>query len=337
MYNTIDLFAGAGGLSIGLEQAGFEHILLNEIDRDAVKTLRTNRPDWEVAFQDVKTLDLEEYKGSIDLISGGFPCQSFSHAGKRLGLNDTRGTLFYELARLVNQVQPKMFLVENVKGLLSHDNGKTLETIINVFEDVGYHVFQPKILKAVEFKVPQKRERLFLIGVRKDLYKSDIFEWPVGISKEMTVGDALFKGELYDTDVPKSPGQRYSPKKVKVMKLVPEGGNWRNLPLKVQKSYMLTTFYASGGRTGIAKRLSFEQPSPTILCSPSQKQTERCHPKEDRPLTVRESARLQTFPDNWIFSGPVHSQYRQVGNAVAINLSYEIGLSIIKHLKTLES
>jgi len=336
MYNTIDLFAGAGGLSIGLEQAGFEHILLNEIDRDAVKTLRTNRPEWEVLFQDIKNIDLEEYKNKIDLISGGVPCQAFSYAGKRMGLKDTRGTLFYDMARLIKQVEPKMFLLENVKGLLTHDNNKTLETIISVFEEIGYHVFDPKILKSVEFNVPQKRERLFLVGVRKNLYNGDAFPWPTGISKERTVADAFLKGELYDCDVPKSAGQRYSPKKIKVMKQVPEGGNWRNLPVKVQKSYMLTTFYAKGGRTGIAKRLSFDKPSPTILCSPSQKQTERCHPIEDRPITVRESARLQTFPDNWIFSGPVASQYRQIGNAVAINLAYEIGLSIIKYLKTIE-
>jgi len=336
MYTTIDLFAGAGGLSLGLEQAGFQHLLLNEIDRDAVKTLNLNRPDWNVLFQDIKTIDLSEYKWIADVITGGFPCQSFSYAGKRMGLEDTRGTLFYEMARNIKDVEPKLFLIENVKGLLTHDNGKTLETIITVFEDIGYHVFPPKILKAVEHNVPQKRERLFIVGVRNDLYKDDLFPWPIPNGEERTVGDAFFKGDLYDTDVEKSPGQRYSDKKIKVMKKVPQGGNWRNLPVKTQKEYMLTTFYASGGRTGIAKRLSFEQPSPTILCSPSQKQTERCHPTEHRPISVRESARLQTFPDSWIFTGAVSAQYRQIGNAVAVNLSYDVGMALRQYLDTIK-
>jgi len=333
MYTTIDLFAGAGGLSIGLEQSGFEHLLLNEIDADAVRTLNLNRPNWDVMFQDIKNINLLEYKYIPDLITGGVPCQPFSHAGKRLGLKDTRGTLFYEFARILKDVQPKLFLLENVKGLLNQDGGKTLETMINVFEEIGFYVFPPKILKAIEHNVPQKRERLFLIGVRKDLYKGDNFPWPPSRGEEKTVRDAFYKGTLYETDVTDSKGQRYSKKKLKVMKKVPEGGNWRSLPVKTQKDYMLTTFYAKGGRTGIAKRLAFDEPSPTILCSPSQKQTERCHPLEHRPISIRESARLQTFPDNWRFTGSISSQYRQIGNAVPVNLAYDVGISLIHYLK----
>lgn len=335
MFNTIDLFAGAGGFSIGLEQAGFEHILLNEIDKDAVATLKLNRPDWNIVHQDVKELNLEDYNGTIDLITGGTLCQPFSHSGKRLGLEDTRGTLFYEFARIVKEVEPKMFMFENVKGLKTHDNGRTLQTIMDVFEEVGYHIFTPKLLRTVEHNVPQKRERLILIGVNKHFFKGNHFSWPLPSANYYTVRDALEAGDLYDTDVPESKGQTYSSKKIKVMKQVPEGGNWRNLPIEVQKDYMKSTFYSKGGRTGIAKRLSYNEPAPTIVCSPSQKQTERCHPTENRPLTIRESARIQTFPDDWDFIGSISSQYRQIGNAVPVNLGYELGLCVKNYLQEL--
>jgi DNA (cytosine-5)-methyltransferase 1 len=337
IYSTIDLFAGGGGLSLGLEQAGFKHILLNDSDPHSINTLRKNRPNWEVVFQDIRNLSLTDYKYHVDLITGRFPYQSFSYQGQRITLNDTRDTLFYEYCRILTEVEPKLFLVENVRGLLSHDNGRTLQSIIHIFEDLGYFVFEPKILNANEYNVPQNRERLFLIGVRKDLYKGDSFPWPLPYGAGKTLRDAFFKGDLYNTDVKKSPGQRYSKKKKAVMKKVPEGGNWRNLPLRIQKKYMLSTFYAKGGRTGIARRLSYDKPSPTILCSPSQKQTERCHPTEHRPISIRESARIQTFPDDWEFYGPIASQYKQIGNAVPVNLAYSIGVSLRDYLDIISS
>ena len=135
---------------------------------------------------------------------------------------------------------------------------------------------------------------------------------------------------FFDKDVPKSEGQLYPAKKARVMAMVPEGGDWRDLPVEEQKEYMGGSFYLGGGKTGMARRLSMDEPSLTLTCAPAQKQTERCHPTETRPLTVREYARIQTFPDNWEFSGNVTDQYKQIGNAVPVNLAFAIGRSLIR-------
>ena len=146
----------------------------------------------------------------------------------------------------------------------------------------------------------------------------------------MTLRDACFRGELFDHDVPVSDGQTYPAKKARVMAMVPEGGDWRDLPVEEQKEYMGGSFYLGGGKTGMARRLSMDEPSLTLTCAPAQKQTERCHPTETRPLTVREYARIQTFPDNWHFEGNMADQYKQIGNAVPVNLAYAIGRSLIR-------
>lgn len=336
-YSSIELFAGAGGLALGLEHAGFAPILLNELDRDAYHTLRCNRPKWNAVHANVQDLDFRSYYGKADLLSGGFPCQAFSYAGKQAGFNDTRGTLFFELARAISEVQPKVFIAENVRGLLSHDNGRTLETIRNVIKELGYTLVEPKVLRAVLYKVPQKRERLILVGIRNDLADLAHFTWPHPYPRVMTLKDAFFAGDLYPTDVPQSEGQRYPAKKQQVLALVPEGGDWRDLPVEIQKEYMGKSFYLGGGKTGMARRLSMSQPSLTLTCAPAQKQTERCHPWETRPLTVREYARIQTFPDEWQFCGSQTSQYKQIGNAVPVNLSYAVGRSLVRLLNTIES
>jgi DNA (cytosine-5)-methyltransferase 1 len=256
-------------------------------------------------------------------MAGGFPCQAFSYAGKSLGFADTRGTLFYEYARLISQVRPKLVIGENVKGLLNHDGGRTLSVIVKELEDLGYNVAY-KVMRAQFLDVPQKRERLIIFGLRND-QDSQIF-FPV--EKDYTINlRAAFKG------VPKSPGQHYSDSKKKIMELIPEGGYWRDLPDDLQREFMGGSYHLGGGKTGMARRLSWSEPSLTLTCNPAQKQTERCHPKETRPLTVREYARIQTFPDEWEFSGSLSSQYKQIGNAVPVNLGYHVGLAARKILK----
>ncbi len=336
-YSSIELFAGAGGLALGLEKAGFLHVLLNELNSDACSTLRYNRPQWMVAEQDVRTISFKRFCGKVDFLSGGFPCQAFSYAGKQGGFNDTRGTLFFELARAVSEVQPKVFLCENVRGLAAHDGGRTLSTIKNSIKELGYTLIEPRVLKAILYKVPQKRERLILIAIRNDIAGKVQFKWPDPYYRIMTLRDAFFKGDLYDVDVPLSAGQRYPLKKEKVMKLVPMGGYWRDLPVDVQKEYMGGSFALTGGKTGMARRLSFDEPSLTLTCAPAQKQTERCHPTETRPLTIREYARIQTFPDEWTFAGTLSSQYKQIGNAVPVNLAYAIGRSLIRLFNDIEA
>ena len=328
---TIELFAGAGGLALGLEQAGFNTIGLIEIDKDASATLKKNRENWNVINEDItkiSSLNLEELfnikKGELDLLSGGAPCQSFSYAGKRLGLEDTRGTLFYHYAVFLKKLQPKLFLFENVKGLLNHDKGKTFEVIKEVFAETGYSI-QTKVLNAWNHGVAQKRERLITIGIRNNLIDSLKFDFPKEHDYKPVLRDILL-------DCPEGPGTQYGEEKKNVFKLVPPGGYWRDIDPEIAKKYMKSCWNMGGGRTGILRRLSLDEPSLTVLTSPSQKQTERCHPLEVRPFTVRENARCQSFPDNWEFCGTVSSQYKQVGNAVPVKLAYDIGNELIKTL-----
>ena len=329
-YSVLELFAGAGGLAIGLEKAGLKCVALNEIDKWACETLRNNRPNWNVLEGDIKNYDFRDYNGKVDVVTGGFPCQAFSYAGKKLGLKDARGTLFYEFARVVQEVQPAICIGENVRGLLSHEKGKTLEGMISILDEVGYKVAPVQVLKAINYRVPQKRERLILVGVRKDI---DInFKYPMPHNKIYNLEDALKRGELFDSDVSKSIGAKYPDYKKQVLDMVPQKGYWRDLPLDMQKDYMGGSFYLGGGKTGMARRIGWDEPSLTLTCSPAQKQTERCHPDETRPFTVREYARIQTFPDEWKFSGSMAQQYKQIGNAVPTNLGQEIGFSVVKLL-----
>ncbi|MBA4714124.1 MULTISPECIES: DNA (cytosine-5-)-methyltransferase [Citrobacter] len=329
VYTVLELFAGAGGMALGLEKAGLKSVLLNEIDSHACKTLRKNRPEWNVVEGDVSQLDFTHYRDTVDVLAGGFPCQAFSYAGKKLGFEDTRGTLFFEFARAVKEINPKVLLAENVRGLLNHDDGRTLETIKNIITDLGYTLFEPRVLKAIFYKVPQKRERLIIVALRNDLADGVDYEWPSSYNKVLTLKDALKKGELYDSDVPESEGQKYPKRKAEILNMVPPGGYWRDLPEDIQKEYMLKSFYLGGGKTGMARRLSWDEPSLTLTCAPAQKQTERCHPDETRPLTVREYARIQTFPDDWVFEGSMSAKYKQIGNAVPVNLSFAVGKSVV--------
>jgi len=330
-FTSIELFAGAGGLAIGLEQSGIKCLALNECDHWACETLKKNRSDWNVIEDDIKNVTFSHLKGQVDIVTGGFPCQAFSYAGKKLGLNDARGTLFYEFARVIQETNPAICIGENVRGLLTHENGKTIEGMISILDELGYNVIPPKIFKTIFYKVPQKRERVLIVGIRKDL-NHNLFEFPKPFNKVYTLKDALKKGELFDCDVPDSPGSKYPPKKKEVLDLVPPGGYWRDLPIEMQKDYMAGSYYLGGGKTGMARRMSWLEPSLTLTCSPAQKQTERCHPDETRPFTVREYARIQTFPDEWIFSGSVSHQYKQIGNAVPVNFAKEVGCSIIRFL-----
>ena len=327
----IELFAGAGGLALGLEQAGFEEIGLVEFDAKACETLRMNRPKWNVIEEDIVDVSkrdlLKEFnlkEGELDLLSGGYPCQSFSYAGKKLGLEDIRGTMFYYYAEFLRQLKPKMFLAENVKGLTTHDKGKTIQTMIDVFEDLDYSV-EWKVLNAWDYGVAEKRQRVVIIGIRNDLKDKVKFEYPEPHEYKPVLRDAL-------KDVPDSPGVKYPESKKKVFDLVPPGGYWRDLPDDVAKDYMKSCYYMGGGRTGIARRISWDEPCLTLTCSPMMKQTDRCHPDESRPFTTREYARIQSFPDEWQFAGKVNDIYKQIGNAVPVNLAKCVGESIIDAL-----
>ena len=327
----IELFAGAGGLALGLEKAVFEEVGLVEFDKTACETLRINRPRWNVIEEDIVEVSkrdlLKEFKlksRELDLLSGGYPCQSFSYAGKKLGLEDVRGTMFYYYAEFIKQLQPKMFLAENVKGLTTHDGGKTIQTMIDVFEELGYKV-EWKVLNAWDYGVAEKRQRVVIIGIRNDLIDKVKFEYPLPHEYKPVLRDVL-------QNVPDSVGAKYPENKRKVFDLVPPGGYWRDLPDDVAREYMKSCYFMGGGRTGIARRLSWDEPSLTLTCSPMMKQTDRCHPDESRPFTTREYARIQSFPDEWNFAGKMGDIYKQIGNAVPVNLAKCVGESIMNAL-----
>lgn len=322
-YTAIDLFAGGGGTALGLELAGFSHLAVNEKAKEPAATLRTNRPDWNIIEGDVTKVSFTEFYNQVDLVEGGFPCQAFSYAGKRAGLDDVRGTMFYEFARTVQEVNPKLAMGENVKGLLTHNKGETFASMLSVMEQLGYRTYW-QVMDSSLYGVPQKRERLILVCVRQDL-EGD-FEFPSPADKPMTLREGI-------GDRPVDDGHQYSEAKKKVLDLVPEGGNWKSLPPEIQDSYLGGATRGKGGMTGFAKRLSWDLPAPTLMCSPMQKSTERCHPDETRPLNVREYARVQSFPDDWHFSGGLTAQYKQIGNAVPVKLSQAIGESLINFLK----
>ncbi|WP_275449498.1 DNA cytosine methyltransferase [Streptomyces sp. OfavH-34-F] len=348
--NCVSVFSGGMGLDLGLEQAGFDIRFAADNMPAAVTTAQANRPLLPFYDGDIRDLSAEHIQqvtglsaGDVDLLAGGPPCQSFSTAGKRLGLDDSeKGPLVFEFVRLVEELQPKAFLMENVKGLLSasirwrqlpyNNNGKIIDELHGSLlrelcaqlEKLGYSLSYREF-NAADYGVPQARQRVFLLGYRDGTPVS--FPEPTHAKEPSlflepwrTIGDAL--DGLVDDD---SYCAKFSERKLKYLRMIPEGGNWRHLPEEIQKESMGRAFYAKGGRSGYWRRLSFKSPSPTILTEPHNASTSLCHPVEDRPLTVRECARIQTFPDDWKFHGPGREQYKLVGNAVPVLLAQAIG------------
>ena len=224
---------------------------------------------------------------------------------------------------MTNILEPNIFIIENVKGLITHNKGETLKYIINEFEKIGKYNITYKVLNSNNYSVPQNRERLIIVGIHKNLNKS--FNFPEPHNYKPVLKDVL-------ADCPSSPGLEYKKEKYDIMKLIPEGGCWVDLSEELQKSYMGKSFYSGGGKRGILKRLDMNKPCLTLLTTPSQKQTERCHPIETRPLQTLEYARIQTFPDDYKFSGSINQIYKQIGNAVPVNLSRAIAQEVLKVL-----
>ncbi|MDB9476224.1 DNA cytosine methyltransferase [Dolichospermum circinale] len=358
---SISLFTGAYGLDLGLEQAGFHTVTVVEKDRDAVKTIALNRPFLQESaisreIQNVTSQQLLEEGGrvlnlgralqprEVDLVTGGPPCQPFSTAGKRGSVMDPRGSLFMDFIRIVKEVQPRFFLMENVKGLLSaplrhraiNQRGKdypplepdempgaALKVVLSEMQAIEYNVVY-NLLEAADYGVPQNRERVIFIGSRD----GETATFPIPkyckngqtLPKWRTLKDALTG--LVDAE---PEFMSYSENRLKYLKLLKAGQNWRHLPEELKKEAMGGAYNSGGGKVGFYRRLSWDKPSPTITTSPHQKATDMCHPVELRCLTVRESARIQTFPDDWIFHGSVSSKYKQIGNAVPVLLAKEIG------------
>lgn len=339
MYESISLFSGAMGLDLGLEKSKIVFKICQDFDRACYDTmLRNGKPAMTGDIRGISSGEILERAGlktgEAFLLCGGPPCQPFSTAGRRLGINDPRGSLFMEYIRMVDETRPRFFVFENVKGLTSipvdrgGEPGGVLEIILEEFRRIGYSSVHG-VLDAVHYGVPQFRERLLIIGSRDN---EDIFlPLPTHFMKHQlpemrwrTLGDAI-------RDIEDDPGAytRFSEERLRYLRMVPEGGNWHNIPPELQPAAMGGAWKSGGGKVGFYRRLSYSQPSPTVVTSPVQKATMMCHPTKDRPLSVREYARIQQFPDDWVITGTVSSQYRQIGNAVPVGLAKAVGDALI--------
>jgi DNA (cytosine-5)-methyltransferase 1 len=298
-------------------------MLLNDNNSDCCKTLKHNHPHANVVCESMDKIDYTQYVNKVDLLTGGVPCQSFSQAGLRKGLDDPRGDLMMKFIEILILIKPKLFMIENVKGLATHDNGKTIEKVLETLNANRLYNISYKCLDASKYDVPQKRERIFIVGVLKTIIHT--FNFPNESQRKKVLKDVLY-------NVPYSNGAKYNEDKIRLFKMIPQGGCWINLPTNLQKEYLGNSYNSGGGKRGILYRLSMEKPSLTLLCTPSQKQTERCHPLEERPLTLREYARIQTFDDSYEFIGTLNSQYKQIGNAVPVELAKHMGEALLKLL-----
>jgi DNA (cytosine-5)-methyltransferase 1 len=353
--NYVSLFSGAMGLDIGLERAGFKCVLANEVDKLAVETIRLNRPKVPVFDNSIEFLNknvvqkLSKKRSSeIDLVAGGPPCQAFSVFGQRKGIYDGRGKLLFEFHRIVDEIKPKFFLMENVRGLHSiplvpknvdtnliegfdesHTKpGSLLNELIRLFCRSGYYV-NCFLVNSVNYGAPQIRERLLIIGNR--LNYEVTFPQPLFSNRPednlppfKTLGDVISNG-FNDND---PDCLNFSPRKLKYLNMVPPGGNWRSLPIDIQKESMGKSWYLKGGRSAYWRKLSFDFPCPTVVTMPNHAGTSMCHPTELRALTVGEMAAVQEFPKNWRFVGTPMDKCRQIGNAVPPRLGEVAGKAI---------
>lgn len=350
----VSLFSGAMGLDIGLEYEGFETAICVENDVDAINTIKANKPNVPV-LGDIREITGDNIrkesnlKGEIPLVAGGPPCQAFSICGNRNGLNDSRGKLIFEFIRIVDELRPQIFLMENVRGLLSmpvlpkgvdlkgmderdfHEKGSLLRLIFRKFENLGYRA-DCFVVNAANYGAPQIRERLIIIGNRYNLVAK--FPEPQFSNRPKdrlppfrTLGDAI--GNQFTDTYPEL--MNFSPRKLHYLSLIPEGGNWRSLPVDIQRESMGKSWHLKGGRSAYWRKLSYAFPSPTLVTMPNHASTSMCHPKELRAITVGEAAAIQEFPANWKFSGTTASKYRQIGNAVPIRLGMVSG-KVIKEL-----
>lgn len=284
-------------------------------------------------------------RGEPFLICGGPPCQPFSTAGKRLGINDPRGSLFMDFIRMIDYIRPRFFIMENVKGIISaplkhvplaqrdKDDpdqrlGAVLDVILSEFQKLGYKTVYG-VLDAVNYGVPQFRERFVLIGSRDN--EGIFLPFPTHFQKHQS---PRYRWRiLWDAikDLESNCGEcaSFSKDRLAFLRLVPEGGNWRDLPEGIKREAMGGAYESGGGKVGFYRRLSYSQPSPTLVTSPVQKATMMCHPVKDRPLSIREYARIQQFPDGWVFMGTSAAKYRQIGNAVPVGLAQALGEAVL--------
>ncbi|MFH2068812.1 MAG: DNA cytosine methyltransferase [Candidatus Omnitrophota bacterium] len=367
-HPSISLFTGALGLDLGLEKAGFEIRACVEKDDSCTKTIIANRPSLRsrIINKDINKVSVQEIlgvsglkRGQAFLVAGGPPCQPFSTVGRRESISSDEGNLFHKFLEVVWGIYPQCFIFENVKGILSAaiqhkplnlrgKDGKNLtrkeklgsgwDFINKQFAKVlrqrkknGYRLTVWE-LDATDFGAAQKRKRVFIVGTRRDC-KLAI---PKGlyVGRQRTLKDAIggLDGKYERAGIDYFP---YDKTRYKIFSenLVKAGENWTCLPVNLQKKVMGKGWYATGGKVGFCRRLSWDKPSPTITTNPMGRATNLCHPEKPRPLNYVECALLQGFPKGWKFEGSLSQKYKQIGNAVPVQLGAAIGKSILESLE----
>lgn len=352
--NALSLFSGAMGLDLGIERAGFRVRVCVEMDKWAVNTIKANT-NIPVIDRDINTVTTDEIlataglkKDEVTLVVGGPPCQAFSTAGKQRGLADFRGNVILQFLRVVSDIRPPFFIMENVRGLLSaklnyvpleymeYDSiksvkGSVLQFITNEFKKLGYGISYA-LLDSANYGVPERRERVVIIGHLGERIpipspthtKEGGYNTSVWNTLRDAIGDLEHREDLHFIPL--------RPKSLPYMRMLKEGENWRDLPPEVAREAMGKAYDLSGGKTGFLRRLKFDEPSPTLVTSPTMPATLLCHPTKLRPLSIEEYARIQQFPDDWIFQGRIETIYKQIGNAVPVGLGYAVGHQVMKYI-----
>ena len=347
--SIISLFSGAMGLDLGLEKAGFKSRVAVETDQTAAETIRANKKSLPVINSPIENVSTEEILkkaklsvGEATIVSGGPCCQSFSTAGKRGSLCDQRGTLFKDFCRVVREAQPRFFIMENVKGLMSaairhrplsergpgfpplspnEELGSAFRLILDELATLGYYIIY-SLVNAADYGTPQMRHRVIITGSRdgEEIHIPST-QSKNGKSNYITLRKAL-------RGVKSTEWVEFSDKNLKFLRLLAPGEHWTSLPKKLQKKALGAAFDSWGGRKGFYRRLSWTKPSPSLTTAPDGKATMLCHPSKDRPLSVEEYARLQEFPDSYVFKGSTRDKYTFIGNAVPLSLGFAIGKMI---------
>jgi DNA (cytosine-5)-methyltransferase 1 len=356
---ALSFFSGAMGLDLGLERAGIEVLLTCEIDPACRRTITANRPHvgllgdiWKYSTAEIRAAAGLSAEDDIDVVIGGPPCQSFSTAGARRGFADDRGNALLRYLAIALELRPKFIVIENVRGLLSaplrhtpHNvrtdgwtpsaeelPGGALNFVLERLRTEGYSATF-NLYNAANFGVPQSRERVIIMCSRDGqllphLMPTHTPDGSLGLPAWRTLRDALNGIDPTHGDHEDFPEER-----LRFYRLLGPGQYWKHLPAELHREALGASLDAGGGKTGFYRRLSWERPACTLVTSPTMPATDICHPDEDRPLTVQEYARVQEFPDDWVFCGSLQERYRQIGNAVPVGLGRAVGTAIVNHLR----
>ena len=335
---VVSMFSGCGGFDLGLKKAGYDILWANDIDKDCVTTYKKNIGN-EIVLGDIRDIEVPKLN-NVDLLVAGFPCQPFSNAGSRLGLEDDRGNLYKDTYRFIKELQPKAIVYENVRGLLSFKSqdgkGKFIDQLVADIENLGYYT-SFRLLNFSHFGVPQNRIRVLLIAVKDKNYLGHIFPEVVA-GKDLSIMKTL---EGLDDNVPNQTEiMRLNPQALYYGSLIKEGGSWKDIPYddlperwkRIRDDmprYHYPKFFRKYGRNDI---------SGTITAAFKPENAAVFHPIEGRIFSVREIARIQTFPDDFIFEGTtVKSKYKQIGNAVPPLMAELVGKQLLHYFNDVDT